>query len=72
MPKAIDAECTETPVDEYDARLEEATEARRAAEEQLDEVRALGPQIRALVRIDRQLRNENHFAEMVYNAFRGI
>lgn len=72
LPEAIDAEYTETTVDEHEARLEEAAEARRAAEEQLNETRALGPQIRALVRIDRQLRSENHFAEIVYNAFRGI
>lgn len=53
-------------------RLQEAQAAREHAEQQLAEAKALAPQIRALVRADRQMRQRNHFAEIVYDAFRGV
>lgn len=52
--------------------MQAARDARRASEEKLQEVKRLEPEIHRLVANDRQLRRRNGFADIVYDAFRGV
>lgn len=65
-----DIDLPEPHVDE--ARMQAARDARRASEEKLQEVKRLEPEIHRLVANDRQLRRRNGFADIVYDAFRGV